>query len=285
MKKEKGVVLGVIFLTMFLLVVGLVSVVNGQDGELDDSAPADATITLTNDPPQIVRVDIATGNLDLFEDVFQHTSFTGRSGTFFAYEGLGSVYWHMNSKLLLAVQEVMENALKENKNINALENHYKEIKEGLGVHKNPSVYGAFPIDPYSHTPAGKGAQQPGMTGQVKEDIISRYGEMGVRIEEGKLSFCQRMININELLSKPAVYEYFQIGGDKDLIELEEGSLAFTFCQTPIIYVNGFENKIAIHYKTKDISEIQGHNLSEDISNSVFKRIGEIAYIQVYFRIS
>ena len=38
----------------------------------------------------------------LFEEVFQHARFTGRSGTFFGYEGLGSVYWHMVAKLLLA---------------------------------------------------------------------------------------------------------------------------------------------------------------------------------------
>ncbi len=39
--------------------------------------------------------------LDLFEATFVHHAFTGRSGTFFAYEGLGSIYWHMVSKLLL----------------------------------------------------------------------------------------------------------------------------------------------------------------------------------------
>ena len=46
------------------------------------------------------------------------------------------------------------------------------------------LYGAFPTDPYSHTPAGKGAQQPGMTGQVKEDVISRFGELGVEVKNG-----------------------------------------------------------------------------------------------------
>ena len=43
----------------------------------------------------------------LFEETFHHAQFTGRSGTFFAYEGLGSIYWHMVSKLLLAVQETI----------------------------------------------------------------------------------------------------------------------------------------------------------------------------------
>ncbi|MFM8911386.1 MAG: hypothetical protein ACKOE6_00515, partial [Flammeovirgaceae bacterium] len=33
--------------------------------------------------------------LQIFERVFNHKAFTGRSGTFFGYEGLGSIYWHM----------------------------------------------------------------------------------------------------------------------------------------------------------------------------------------------
>ncbi|MCB0158784.1 MAG: hypothetical protein KDD83_11685, partial [Caldilineaceae bacterium] len=36
--------------------------------------------------------------LDLFETTFNHSAFTGRSGTFFAFEGLGSIYWHMVAK-------------------------------------------------------------------------------------------------------------------------------------------------------------------------------------------
>ena len=47
----------------------------------------------------------------LFENTFNHQSFTGRSGTFFAFEGLGSIYWHMVSKLLLSVQENLFHAL------------------------------------------------------------------------------------------------------------------------------------------------------------------------------
>ena len=43
--------------------------------------------------------------LALYEQVFNHKAFTGRSGGMFGFEGLGSIYWHMVSKLLLAVQE------------------------------------------------------------------------------------------------------------------------------------------------------------------------------------
>jgi hypothetical protein len=57
--------------------------------------------------------------LQIFEAVFNHKAFTGRSGTFFAYEGLGSIYWHMVSKLALAAQECYVRAVnnKENQGI------------------------------------------------------------------------------------------------------------------------------------------------------------------------
>jgi hypothetical protein len=120
--------------------------------------------------------------LQTFENIFNHKAFTGRSGTFYGYEGLGSIYWHMVSKLQLAVQEYCLKAIDDGHSpalTGKLLEHYYEINEGIGVHKSPALYGAFPTDPYSHTPAGKGAQQPGMTGQVKEDILSRIGELGV----------------------------------------------------------------------------------------------------------
>jgi hypothetical protein len=137
--------------------------------------------------------------LGIFEKIFNHKAFTGRSGTFYAYEGLGSIYWHMVSKLRLAVQECCLSAIRNKDNeeiINALTAHYYDISEGIGVHKPPSLYGAFPTDPYSHSPAGKGVKQPGMTGQVKEDILSRFGELGVVVEDGKLIFSPGLLKKN-----------------------------------------------------------------------------------------
>ena len=51
---------------------------------------------------------------DVFESVFHHQRFTGRSGSMYKFEGLGSIYWHMVSKLLLAVQEsVLESTRRQ----------------------------------------------------------------------------------------------------------------------------------------------------------------------------
>ena len=53
-----------------------------------------------------------TAVLDIYEDVFRHHSFTGRSGSMYGYEGIGSIYWHMVAKLLVAVQETVLEAAK-----------------------------------------------------------------------------------------------------------------------------------------------------------------------------
>ncbi len=91
----------------------------------------------------------------LYEEVFNHKAFTGRSGTMFGYEGLGCIYWHMVSKLLLAVQENYQRALNTAPNSEAckqLAEYYYRVRDGIGFNKTPLNYGAFPTDPYSHTP-------------------------------------------------------------------------------------------------------------------------------------
>ena len=123
---------------------------------------------------------------------------------FYGYEGLGSIYWHMVSKLLLAAQECYFNGIKENADIETLgkiKDHYYEIKAGIGLYKSPELYGAFPTDAYSHTPANAGVKQPGLTGQVKEDVISRFGELGIQIKDGKITFNTSLLNSNEILTQ------------------------------------------------------------------------------------
>lgn len=157
--------------------------------------------------------------LDLYEQLFNHHAFTGRSGTFYKYEGLGCIYWHMVSKLLLAVGECIGNTGVPTPDsrqtaLERLRTHYHAIREGIGSHKTPAEYGSFPFDAYSHTPSMSGVQQPGMTGQVKEDIISRFFELGVHVQDGQITFCPIMLT------------------DADF---RDGELRFSYCGTEIIY--------------------------------------------------
>ncbi|MBK8194326.1 MAG: hypothetical protein IPK76_14340 [Lewinellaceae bacterium] len=226
--------------------------------------------------------------LQIFEDLFNHKAFTGRSGTFFGYEGLGSIYWHMVSKLRLAVLECCLKAVDEGESperTGKLLAHYYEINEGIGVHKSPALYGAFPTDPYSHTPAGKGAQQPGMTGQVKEDIVSRFGELGVFVKNSRLHFNPWMLRESEFLGEAKVFEYVDIHRETRELPLEKGSLCFTYCQVPIVYTLAAENRLTITHNNNTSATLNGLNVDEDNSRKIFDRTGDIIRINVHIKAS
>lgn len=143
--------------------------------------------------------DEVTPLADAYDRLLRHHEFTGRSGTMFGYEGLGCIYWHMVAKLLLAVQErVFEAADHAAPELPALIAHYRRVRDGLGYRKGAADWGAFPADPYSHTPGEGGAQQPGMTGQVKEEILTRWGELGLRMRRGRVHFDPVLLDEAEL---------------------------------------------------------------------------------------
>lgn len=223
--------------------------------------------------------------LNIYEQVFSHKYFMGRSGTFFGYEGLGSIYWHMVSKLALAVIESAVSALKNNNLSEAhqLYNEYKEIKEGIGLNKSPELYGAFPVDPYSHTPYHRGAQQPGMTGQVKEDILSRFFELGIVVSDGKIHFHPDFIDEQEFLKSNKRVYYYNVASEIKEFELSENSIFLTKCQLPLIVQKGNKNLIEVHYKNGSTKIIEGLEIPESISNEIFSRSGIILQVNVKFK--
>jgi hypothetical protein len=255
---------------------------NGEFRNARDVRQALAQLSKREPYAELVAADEAK-ILALFEAVFSHDRFTGRSGTFFAYEGLGSIYWHMVSKLLLASQENYLLALNQGADtaiIQGLAECYYDIRKGLGFNKSPELYGAFPTDPYSHTPKGQGAKQPGMTGQVKEEVLTRQVELGVFVKEGRISFDPILLQKDEFLIQPTIFEFFTLARKVQRVELPPGSLAFTFCQTLIIYHNHEEPGLEIHFADGKRKNIPGSQLDDETSRHIFKRDGIIEKIVV-----
>jgi hypothetical protein len=217
----------------------------------------------------------------LFEKIFRHSEFTGRSGTFFAYEGLGSIYWHMISKLMLAVQETVIRTRQE-PSTPALLARYADIRAGQCFNKSPALYGAFPSDPYSHTPKNQGARQPGMTGMVKEEILARQMELGWCIQNGRLVFDFMLFNQHELLEHKTRFVYWSTNGQQEELSLPAGSLAYTICQIPVILQAAQANQIQVFYSSGDSSIVEGLVLDETNSQHIFQRDGKIHHLVVSF---
>jgi hypothetical protein len=231
--------------------------------------------------PRYAELTIATSSKieRLYEQVFNHQAFTGRSGGMFGFEGLGCVYWHMVSKLLLATQENFIQALDDNSDltlIKRLGKLYYRVRQGIGFNKTPQEYGAFPCDPYSHTPKHAGAQQPGMTGQVKEEILTRFGELGIQVEQGKVCFAPRLLRKQEFTQSVRPFRYLDIREQWQEIALPTNSLAFTWCQVPIVY-ELTDNTAKLTVEFTDGATLISPEIGLDISLSrkLFTRSGKI----------
>lgn len=222
--------------------------------------------------------------LQIFEKVFDHQSFTGRSGTFYGFEGLGCIYWHMVSKLLLAIGENYFMALHNNTDedqLGKMVQHYYDVRAGIGLNKSPELFGAFPTDAYSHTPGFGGAKQPGMTGQVKEDIIARFAELGIMVESGKISFNPGLLRKSEFLLSAEEFQYITVENKNASIALNKDALAFTFCQVPFVYHLANQNSVKITNANGDILEAEGLEIKALASNEIFNRTGLVKQVDVY----
>jgi hypothetical protein len=224
--------------------------------------------------------------LDVFERVFHHHAFTGRSGSMYGYEGIGSIYWHMVAKLLVAVQESVIDAGDEGAapaTLERLVDGYWRVRAGLGFNKTAREYGAFPTDPYSHTPAHAGAQQPGMTGQVKEELLTRPLETGIRVDDGRIGFDPVLLRPVELLDQPEPWQVLDGDAPMRTIELPAGSLGATVCQVPVVVAASGAPSIVVTFADGTTRRVDGPRLDTDLSREVFARTGEITRIDAHVR--
>ena len=241
----------------------LVQALNRLGGETDETTAADRAAIL-----------------DLYEFVFRHSEFTGRSGSMFGFEGLGSIYWHMVAKLLLAAAENFFYAIDNDAAQSASDRLgmlYYRIRSGLCFNKTPAEYGAFPTDPYSHTPKHAGARQPGMTGQVKEEVLTRFAELGVRVHDGRVSIRPALLRACEFVAHPKSFRYLDIEGNWQTIDLPESSLAFTWCQVPIVYrlVEGIATGLVVEFDDGGHADLPDSTLPADLSADLFARNGRV----------
>jgi len=233
---------------------------------------------------ELVKAELKSLTI-LYESVFNHKEFTGRSGTFFAYEGIGSIYWHMVSKLRYAVQEIYIKSILDkcdDEIIERIMNHYTQITDGIGVHKSPKNYGAFPTDPYSHTPYGKGVQQPGMTGQVKEDVICRMREMGVSYTDGKIRFIPHLMSKKKFYMTEKTIHFRNVLGQIQEMQIPRNSMIISICQTPIIITLAEKNEITVYKQDMIIETTPSLELSSADSMSIFSRNGMIQQVHVVY---
>jgi hypothetical protein len=106
------------------------------------------------------------------------------------------------------------------------------------------------------------------------------GELGVSVDQGVLTFEPILLKREEFTEAVVPFEYIDVRGQKQSIDLPAGSLAYTFCQVPIVYVAADEATITVHYADGRSNELTGQVLDAETSQHILRRDGHVEQLTV-----
>jgi hypothetical protein len=92
-----------------------------------------------------------------------------------------------------------------------------------------------------------------------------------------------LLRPSEFLETPETFRYFDLEGRDATIELEPGTLAFTYCQVPVVYRRSDERKIDLHLADGTVRTVEGWTLDRESSAELFRRTGSITRVEVSLR--
>jgi hypothetical protein len=159
---------------------------------------------------------------------------------------------------------------------------YLGIRDGLGYCKTPREYGAFPWEPYSHTPADGGARQPGMTGQVKEEILTRLGEFGLVWTQGAMEVRRHHLLAGEFLESDRLWTVPGVG-ESTTVEVPAGAVACTICQVPFLRRRSAGESGACRVSvTLRSGEVEVHEglVPSSLAQEIWGRTGQVIRVDI-----
>ena len=124
-----------------------------------------------------------------------------------------------------------------------------------------------------------------MTGQVKEEVLCRFAELGVRIAEGIVRFQPRLLRKQEFVTEPRELCFLDVNGDWQTLAVPAAGLAFTWCQVPVVYDldDDAEPSLTITYDDDSQETISELALPAAASVELFKRSGRVRRIDARLR--
>ena len=124
-----------------------------------------------------------------------------------------------------------------------------------------------------------------MTGQVKEEILCRFGELGVRVDNGTVRIQPSLLRAREFMAKSRDTGYVDVDGNWQTVAVPENGLLFTWCQVPIVYTldDGAEASVTVICDDGTEQTFTQMVISPELSEELFQRSGRIRRINVSLR--
>ena len=114
-----------------------------------------------------------------------------------------------------------------------------------------------------------------MTGQVKEEVLTRFGELGVRVSNGTVYFEPTLLRACEFVNEARSFRYLDVADTWQELTVPAKGLAFTWCQLPIVYVLGETTMLEIEWADGRQQTLADPVLSAEISDAIFTRNGGV----------
>jgi hypothetical protein len=108
------------------------------------------------------------------------------------------------------------------------------------------------------------------------------GELGCFVTNGKVSFDPFLLRAQEFTTQATTFRYLDINEAWNTIDLNSGSLAFTWCQVPVIYSisNNDDALMTIYSEDGEKHTMMANELDQEFSQMLFARSGGIVRIDV-----
>jgi len=121
-----------------------------------------------------------------------------------------------------------------------------------------------------------------MTGQVKEEILARLGELGVRMDAGSIRFAPGLLRPQEFTTEPLRFRYLDTQGHWRELDIPPASLAFTWCQVPLLYQLRESEAPALtaHWRNGEHTALPTLELPQAIASELLQRTGNIDRIEL-----
>jgi hypothetical protein len=121
-----------------------------------------------------------------------------------------------------------------------------------------------------------------MTGQVKEELLTRWAELGMTVAGGSIRFTPLLLNDRDFGSESGELAYLDVSGLPHRREVGPGAAAFTVCQVPVVvYTGEFEPHIVVTHEDGAEREVAGLSLDEATSQDIFSRTGRVTQLDVF----
>ena len=122
-----------------------------------------------------------------------------------------------------------------------------------------------------------------MSGQVKEEVLTRFAELGIRVSGGAVRFNPSLLRAREFFTEPQSFRFLDVAGKWQQLTVPESGLAFTWCQVPFVYrlVDSAGTAAVTLFMDDGSQQILAEPaLSAGLSTELFMRSGRIRRIEL-----